>query len=119
MNTSLRAEDWLGVRVEVVVDRPLGSLHPNGSGLVYSLNYGFVPNTVAPDGDEIDAYVVDVAEPIERCVGEVIAIIRRRDDVEDKLVVRVGDEAFTAADIEKRTHFQEQWFDSHIEMPPT
>lgn len=116
MDASLRAEDWLGVDVNVVIDRPLGSSHPNGSGMVYPLNYGFVPNTTTPDGDELDVYVIGVDEPLKRCVGKVVAIIRRRDDVEDKLVVRVGDGAVTRADIETRTHFQEQWFDSHVEM---
>jgi inorganic pyrophosphatase len=116
MDAMLRTEDWLGVEVDVVVDRPLGSSHPSGSGMVYPINYGFVPDTTAPDGDELDAYVLGPTEPLERCKGQVVAIVRRRDDAEDKLVVRVGDVPVTQAAVEAQTSFQERWFDSYVEM---
>src|SRR5690606_17365441 len=108
---------WLHRSVEVVVDRPLGSTHPSHPDLVYPVNYGHVPGTRAPDGAEIDVYLLGAEEPVERCIATVIAIVRRRDDVEDKLVAAVEGE-WTVRAITDATLFQEQWFDSDVEMPP-
>ncbi len=109
-------KEWIGRTVHVVVDRPLGSHHPEDPGLAYELNYGYIPGTTAPDGEPIDVYVIDVDEPISECDAEVIAVIRRRDDVEDKLVARVGEEEFSADEVGAMTAFQERWFDTVVEM---
>ncbi|MEI7480142.1 MAG: inorganic diphosphatase, partial [bacterium] len=53
---------YLGKAVQVIMDRPLGSNHPK-HGFRYEVNYGFVPDTKAPDGEEIDAYVLGVDIP--------------------------------------------------------
>lgn len=100
--------------MEVEVDRPLGSRHPEHADLVYELNYGFVPGTPAADGEPIDAYLIDLNVPVERADGKVVAIVVRRDDVEDKLVVQCGDEPFATAAIEAAVHFVEQHFDSQV-----
>lgn len=115
MDRSLAFTDWAGKRVHVVVDRPLGSEHPDDPTLVYELNYGFVPGTMAPDGEPLDVYVIDSDVPLRECEAEVIAIIRRRDDDEDKLVVRIGAAPWASEQIEARTRFQEQWFDTFVE----
>ncbi len=108
----LEPSDWLGRRVHAVIDRPLGSVHPEHE-LRYELNYGFVPGQSSPDGDPLDAYILGPAEPIDRYDGEVIAVVLRRDDVEDKLVV--GDAgAWTADEIAAAIHFQERYFDSLV-----
>lgn len=116
MDENLVLADWLGRHAQVVVDRPAGSRHPEDPSLVYELNYGHVPGTLAPDGEPLDAYVIDVAEPMTQCDLEVIAIIRRRDDAEDKLVVRANAGRWTRDEIEVRTRFQERWFDSFVEV---
>lgn len=41
----------------------------------------------APDGEDLDAYVLGVDRPLDIFRGLVIAVIHREDDVEDKLVV--------------------------------
>ena len=46
----------------------------------------------------------------------VVAIVRRRDDVEDKLVVALSGE-WSEDEIGELTEFQEKWFDTWIEMP--
>ena len=112
----MRAGDWLGRVVEVVVDRPLGSVHPRHPDLRYPVNYGYVPGTLAPDGEPLDAYVLGIEEPVARAAGTVVAIIRRRDDVEDKLTVAAAGTQWTAAAITAAVHFQEQYFDSYVEM---
>jgi len=58
---------FLGQAVTVIMDRPLGSRHPR-HGFLYLLNYGFIPDTLAPDGEAVDAYVLGVFEPIDRFV---------------------------------------------------
>ena len=96
------------------MDRPLGSKHPKFSELVYPLNYGFVPNTLAEDGEEIDAYIVGVNYPVEEFTGNVIAVIIRKNDVEEKLVVAPDNTSFTKDEIYKRVLFQERFFDFEV-----
>ena len=54
----------IGKVVKVIVDRPLGSVHPNHSDLIYSVNYGYIPEVFALDGEEQDAYILGVNEHI-------------------------------------------------------
>lgn len=102
--------------VKVVIDRPLGSYHPKHKDIYYSVNYGYVPGIIAPDGEEQDTYVLGINEPIEEFVGEVVAVIHRSDDVEEKWVVVSQGMKITKEEIQKQVHFQEQYFDSSIEM---
>ena len=102
--------------VKVVSDRPLGSYHPKHKDIYYFINYGYVPGIIAPDGEEQDAYVLGINEPIEEFIGEVVAIIHRNDDVEEKWVVVPQGMKITKVEIQKQVHFQEQYFDSSIEM---
>jgi len=95
-----------------VIDRPLGSAHPRHPDMIYPVNYGYVPGIIAADGAEQDVYVLGVAEPLTTFTGEVIAIIRRRDDVEDKWVLAPSGMRFTAEEIMSQVYFQEQYFDS-------
>jgi len=120
MSRDLNSSRWIGRRVRVTVDRPMSSTHPDDPSLVYPLNYGHVPGTAAGDGEPIDVYVIDSREPLSGCEAEVIAVIRRRDDDEDKLVARIGDGTWSASAIEDLTRFQERWFDSVVDMgdPP-
>src|SRR3989344_5383126 len=78
--------DYLNLLVDVIIDRPLNSLHPKHV-FRYEANYGFMPNTTAPDGEEIDAYVLGVEKPLEKFHGKCIAVIHRTNDNDDKLVV--------------------------------
>ena len=48
---------FLDRTIHVKIDRPLGSRHPT-YGFFYPVNYGYVPDTPAPDGDEVDAYAL-------------------------------------------------------------
>lgn len=104
---------YLGTIVEVKIDRPIGSLHPEYN-FFYPVNYGYIPNIKAGDGKEIDAYVLGEFEPIESFKGRVIGIIKRKDDNEDKLVVAKTLNAFGESDIEVLTEFQERYFDTEI-----
>lgn len=104
---------YLNQIVSLKIDRPFGSKHPK-YGFVYKVNYGFVPGTLAPDGEEIDAYVLDVDQPIEQAQGKVIAIIHREHDDDDKLVVVLGEHDYSDEEIMAKVQFQEQWFQSTV-----
>jgi len=104
---------FLGKLVDVEVDRPLGTKHPKHDH-IYPINYGFVPHTKAPDGAELDVYILGEYEPLKTFQGRCIAIIHRTDDDDDKLIVCADGMAFTDEEIRKATHFQEQWFKSKI-----
>jgi len=105
----------LGRIVTVVVDRPMGSYHPEHADLYYPINYGYIKNTVAADGEEIDAYLLGVDEPVKEFTGRVIAVIHRLNDVEDKLVVAPDGMTFSKEQIIELTEFQEQYFDIELE----
>ncbi|CUU48927.1 inorganic pyrophosphatase [Clostridium beijerinckii] len=102
--------------VKVIIDRPLGSYHPKHKNIYYSVNYGYVPGIIAPDGEEQDAYVLGINKPIKEFTGEVVAIIHRNDDIEEKWVVVPQGMKITKAEIQEQVHFQEKYFESLIEM---
>ena len=104
----------IGKIVKVIVDRPLGTCHPNYSDLYYSVNYGYIPNIIAPDGEEQDAYILGIDVPLEEFTGKVVAVIHRINDVEDKWVVAPENALFTKEEIQNLTHFQEKYFDIEI-----
>jgi inorganic pyrophosphatase len=104
----------LGRIVTVIVDRPLGSAHPKYPSLIYPVNYGYVPDVIAPDGEEQDVYILGVDTPIDIFTGKIIAVIRRKNDVEDKWVVAPEGMTFSQEKIEELTRFQERHFDSEV-----
>ena len=104
---------YLGQEVTVKMDRPMGSKHPK-HGFIYPVNYGFIPNTKAPDGEELDAYILGVFEPKEEFTGNCIAIIHRINDNDDKLVVVPNNKEYSDEQIRALTEFQESFFKSEI-----
>ena len=94
------------------MDRPLGSRHPK-HGFVYKANYGFLPGTVSGDGEEIDAYVLNIDRPLHNYTGKCTAVIHRTDDNDDKLVIIPQEDEISDLEIETQTAFQEKWF-KHI-----
>ena len=104
----------IGRIVTVTIDRPLGSCHPKHPDIYYSVNYGYIEGIIAPDGEEQDAYILGVDIPLQTFTGEVIAVIHRKDDVEDKWVVAPEGMTFSQEEIEELTRFQERYFDIQI-----
>ena len=109
----MEIKEYLGKTVTVKMDRPLGSTHPK-HGFFYPVNYGFIPNTVSGDGEELDAYVLGEHKPLDEFTGVVVAIIHRTNDDDDKLVVMAKGRNYTDDQINALTEFQEQWFESVI-----
>lgn len=107
-----KTHEMLGQTVTVTVDRPIGYLH---GGTVYPVNYGYLPGTIAGDGEEQDAYILGVDEPVENFSGTVVGVIRRHNDCEDKLVVAPEGTLFHQGEIAGMVHFIEQYFVSTID----
>ncbi len=108
------AVSFLGKIVEVKIDRAIGTKHPKHN-FYYGANYGFIPNTLSPDGEELDAYVLGVSEVVESFEGKCVAFIHRTNDDDDKLIVIPRElNEISDAEIRKQTNFQEQFFESVI-----
>ena len=106
----------IGATVTVTVDRPLGSYHPEYKDMYYPINYGYIEGVMAPDGEEQDAYILGVNEPVGKFTGKIIAIVYRKDDIEEKWVVVPDGVTFSKEEIRRQIHFQKQYFDSEIVM---
>ena len=69
----INAVGYLGKKVTLKIDRPLGTRHPQ-HGFIYMLNYGYVPDTISGDDEELDAYLIGEFEPVKTSCGKVIAM---------------------------------------------
>lgn len=102
----------LGKTVHVVVDRPIGYDH---KGLIYPVNYGYIPGIIAGDGEEQDVYILGVEKPVSEFDGVVIGAVLRRNDCEDKLVAAPAGIRLHQGQILSAVHFQERFFDVTVE----
>lgn len=109
-------KDRINKIVTVVSDRPMGSCHPIHKNIVYPVNYGYIPNIMANDGEEQDVYILGVNTSLKEFTGKVISIIHRKNDIEDKLVVVPENIVLSKAEILQSVYFQEQFFEIEIEM---
>lgn len=108
----MNAADFLNQIVHIKIDRPLGSRHPQ-HGFIYPVNYGYMPNTIASDGEPIDAYVLGVFEPVEEFIGRCIAVVHRLGDDDELIVVPEGRQ-FSDEQIQALVEFQERFFTAII-----
>ena len=110
----MNTQSMIGDTVKVIVDRPMGSQHLE-HGFLYPLNYGYIPGVPAADGEDLDAYILGVFEPLSEFEGVCIAVIHRLNDDDDKLVVCPPCKIYSDEQIIALTEFQEQFFVSTIE----
>lgn len=104
-------QNMIGKPVHVVIDRPVGYQHGD---ITYPINYGYISGLIAGDGEEQDAYILGVSEPITEFDGQVVAAIYRKNDCEDKLVVAPTGVQYHQGQIAQAVHFQEQYFATRI-----
>lgn len=105
-------KEYLGKELNIVIDRELGSKHPE-YGFIYPVNYGYVPDTTSGDGEELDCYLLGVFEPVKTYKGKCIAIIHRVDDDDDKLIIVPKNKEYSDDAINALIEFQERYFE-HI-----
>lgn len=103
-------EEYIGKMINIKIDRPLGSKHPKHR-FIYPVNYGFVPNTISDDGEELDCYLLGVFEPVNEYKGKCIAIIHRINDSDDKLIIVPDNKNYSDEAINALVEFQERYFE--------
>ena len=106
-----KLENLLGKKVKVSIDRPIGYEH---NGIIYSLNYGYIKEIKALDNEYQGAYILGIDKPVRNFEGKVVAIINRKNDIEDKLVVCEENKDYSKEEIKKAVNFQEKYFKSKI-----
>lgn len=111
MDYNINSKFYLNKTVTVQIDRPLGSKHPEHN-FIYPVNYGYIPNTISGDGEEIDCYILGEFQPLQKFTGKCIAVIHRLNDNDDKLIVTNEDRTFEDNEIKVLTEFQERFFKS-------
>lgn len=109
------AYEFLNKIVDIRIDRPLGSAHPTYRDMIYPVNYGYIPNTVSGDGEEIDVYLLGVDRAVDSYTAQVIALIHRKEDTEQKLIAVPPGMQLSTEEIREAVSFQEQYFQSVIE----
>ena len=113
----IQPEDFIGKNLTVTIDRPLGSKHPQHR-FFYPVNYGYIPGVLGNDGEELDAYVLGVFEPLKQFEGRCVAVIPRTDEADDKLVIVPNGRDYTDDQIRGLTEFQERFHTSIIIRGP-
>ena len=108
---------YLGQIVDIEIDRPIGYVHHKGEKtLVYPINYGYIPGVPGGDGEDLDVFLLGVTEPVASYRGRIVGIVYRADDVEDKLIMVPDGLSLTISEMEAAVHFQEKYYDSHVEI---
>lgn len=119
-NEPVDDRDLIDRIVTVTIDRPQGSIPPKHPNIKYELNYGYVKDVIGGDGEEQDAYVLDWNIPTyigQEINGYIVAVIRRKNDVETKWVVATNyAKKYTREQIAQAVNFQEKFFDIEIIM---
>ena len=110
------AFSYLGNTVDIKIDRPIGSVHPQYPKLVYPVNYGYIPDVIGGDGEELDVYLLGVDTPADEFTCRIIGIVHRHNDSEDKLVAAPTGVVLSEKEIKEAVTFQEKYFDSEIEV---
>lgn len=109
-------KSYLGKAVTIKIDRPVGSRHPKYPGLIYPINYGYIPNVFGGDGEELDVYLMGVDVPVEAYTARIIGIVHRYNDTEDKLIAAPEGVKFGKNEILQAVRFQEQYYENEIEL---
>lgn len=63
--TPLATKEYEELKVSLVQQAPIGSIHPKHDDIVYPINYGFIPKVLGGDGEELDVYLLGVDVPVK------------------------------------------------------
>ncbi len=110
-------EGYLGQLIRIEIDRPIGYVHHKENSdrvLVYPINYGYIPNVLGGDGEELDVYLYGIDTPVSEFFGRIVGIVYRHNDVEDKLIMAPDGMTPTEAEIADAIRFQEQYYQTHV-----
>ena len=84
-----KALDELVNSSEIVIDRPKGTAHPKYPDFIYKMDYGYLKNTSAMDGDGIDVWVGSGEKTVDAimCIVDLI-----KKDSEIKILIGCTEE---------------------------
>ena len=83
-------KSYLGKTVYIEIDRPIGYVHKKEKySLIYPMNYGFIPNVLGGDGEELDVYLLGVDKPVCNYNAKIIAIVHREMTLRISLLLRL------------------------------
>ena len=85
----------------ITVDRPKGAAHPRYPDLIYPLDYGYLENTSAGDGDRIDVWIGSLDN--ETLTGILCTFDKLKQDAEIKLLL-----GCTSEDVQTIRHFNDR-----------
>jgi inorganic pyrophosphatase len=80
---------------EIIIDRPIGSRHPNFKDIVYPLNYGYLLNTTAIDGSGIDIFIGSQKDNLIQ--GIICTVDDKKKDAEIKIMYNCSEEEIITA----------------------
>ncbi|MBO4283714.1 MAG: NUDIX domain-containing protein [Clostridia bacterium] len=111
------ARHWsrLGKTVTLIVDRPMGSVHPDRPDLVYPINCGYPRDLVIPGESRLGVYILGVPNPVHTFTGRVIAVIFRENGEGVRWVVAPEGREYDQARILSEVWFRERDFKSTME----
>jgi inorganic pyrophosphatase len=88
--------DTLVAESTIEIDRPKGSRHPRNQAVVYPLDYGYLDETKADDGDGIDIWVGSKPDP-KQVEGIITTVDLAKRDAEIKILFGTTDEEISLA----------------------
>jgi inorganic pyrophosphatase len=80
-----RGMEQLIVTNAITIDRPKGNPHPHYPKLIYPLDYGYLENTTASDGDGIDVWMGSLDS--KTLTGILCTFDKMKRDAEIKLLI--------------------------------
>jgi len=109
----MKSTEYINKVVKVKIERKIGSKHPKYN-YIYPINYGYVPCTISGDGEELDCYIIGVFDPVLEFEGRCIAVIKRTNDNDDKLIIVPEYKNYSNDAIEALVEFQERYFEHKL-----
>ena len=95
---------------KIIIDRPRGARHPRYPEFIYPLDYGYLENTTASDGDGIDVWMGSLAS--KKLTGILCTFDKIKRDAEIKLLIGCTNE-----DIQTIRDFHHQMITLFISNP--
>lgn len=95
---------------KIIIDRPKGTAHPRYPEVLYPLNYGYLENTTASDGEGIDVWLGSLGT--QTLTGILCTFDTLKRDMEIKLLL-----GCTNADLQIIQHFHGEMYTLYIPNP--
>ena len=107
----------IGMELDAIITRPIGTVHPRYKDIIYEVNYGVVKDFELKDGRDLKTYIVGESMPTElngTYHGKVLAILHRLNDENDRIIIAPIGRTLSDEEIISKTEFAEQYFVSEI-----